>query len=358
MDPLEEFNKLYIPNPNIDSDGINGKCIKIPFNDINEDLPSRFCTTIEGALFNCYFHKTSSDVLFVFLPGARGNGLEKLPRFSRWSRSSIINGCTLCIEDPMYYTYPELRYGWFIGTEEVDYTQLLAKLIDKIATVMKISGNRIVLFGSSAGGSVSMNCSQYLPKSIAISINPQYLPLTPKEYDDNFYKTTGVHIEHYSSRINVANAITSDSGLKLLAFNSCSKEDSEMFNLFCQNNNIIPPDGNLFIINNTIVWKFEAPGIPNPHTSYENQKTFPMFLIISSILINLHDIRDIRKYSSIFSYLSNIWYDKYDTILKNVKDGITICVDKNYPDPTQTAQRIRSFIHYGHDWAVPLLLKN
>lgn len=348
MSSIETFNSLFKTSNSCDYRDIGGNALSIEYEKINDNIPHRFNTRVGGARFECCYYEQSTNWFFIFLPGARGNDPRNLPRFSRWSRSSLIDGITLCVEDPMYYTYPKLKYGWFVGTENENYLEYLARLIEKIATIKGIPNNHIVLFGSSAGGSVAINCSRYLPDAMAVAINPQYLPSAPPSYNENFYKETGHHIQDYSDRISIIDSINTNKNKILLAFNTASNEDYQGYLNFCKKNNIRNSKSNVEIHNNVIIWKFNAPGLPNPHMSYENQVNFPIILFIISAMHESEKLIEMYSYEKILKVFSDIWGEKYQILQeRRIKEIMQTLLSNPMDDRDDMLKELRSYIHYG-----------
>ena len=100
----------------------------------SDEIPEdRFYADVKSAHLECFFKRGTADYLVVFLSGARtrSDGVAPYPTFSSWSWYKDINASLLCIDDPMYNTYPDMVVGLYYGTETDDYRQDTAVLIKK-----------------------------------------------------------------------------------------------------------------------------------------------------------------------------------------------------------------------------------
>ena len=113
--------------------------------DLSLDMPHRLDIRIKDTVIPCFFNKQNGDDMCIFLPGAHAP-TEKLPRFSRWSRYPYVQGISLCLDDPMYYRYPNLKFGYFLG-DNGEYLEYLKELIIKIATLFEVKYSNIIFFG-------------------------------------------------------------------------------------------------------------------------------------------------------------------------------------------------------------------
>lgn len=88
---------------------------------------------IAGVQFHCFtkLKEGQSKKIYVLLSGGRTpskNGFsDTLPRFKRWSFYTAFDGNVLVFDDPMYFNHPKLAVGWFFGTKQCSYIDLLVK---------------------------------------------------------------------------------------------------------------------------------------------------------------------------------------------------------------------------------------
>lgn len=114
--------------------------------------------------------------LFVLLSGARDPNKHPLPKFDRWKWASEFPGVTVCISDPTLRLHDEkLRIGWYFGTSKCNYASRIASLVGLIASKLDIEQEKVLFYGSSAGGFGALSISSNLPGSTAVAINPQVL---------------------------------------------------------------------------------------------------------------------------------------------------------------------------------------
>ena len=164
----------------------------------------------------CFFMDFKKlDKLIIMLPGAvnRNKGTRKIQRYT-WAddfQSTVVSFVDTTVNE-----YNQLSLGWFQG-ESFDYQiPKLAKLIDEIICKANISRDKVLLFGSSAGGFSALQLSAFL-KDIRIAvINPQiYLEKYSKVHFNNLLEFSYAGIsrdevkEKYNQRINVSTELQS-----------------------------------------------------------------------------------------------------------------------------------------------------
>jgi hypothetical protein len=132
---------------------------------------------LKGEFWNIpalYFH-SENKVLFVMMPSAINREKLVLPIFSRWTWAlkGMIAGNVLCIADPTLNLHNELKLGWCIGDVAHDATAEIAKFVVKLGKSNDIPNNKIVIYGSFAGGFAALALSAFIEGSIAVAINSQ-----------------------------------------------------------------------------------------------------------------------------------------------------------------------------------------
>lgn len=168
------------------------------FTDLNE-LKSlqngRFSMVLEGFMYECFYqHQENSPFLYVMLNGARRNGgTENLPVFTRWSYYNVLEGSLLCIDDPMFYQYPELLLGWYYGRPERSALTVALQIVKAVA-----DGRKVIFIGSSGGGTAAIYAACQYEGSLSIAINPQtYIGRFPLAAD--FTRMTGIDLGKYDN---------------------------------------------------------------------------------------------------------------------------------------------------------------
>ena len=161
----------------------------------------RFTCIIEGVVFECLLQKKNSKRLYVMFNGAIGERSEekKIPNFQRWSWAPLVDATVLNIFDPMYLKYKNLKIGWYYGTKDQDYRELLGRLIRTVADALSIRCEDVVLYGSSAGGTAAVFTAHYVPECTVVAINPQ-LRLYKHEWYDHFVEITGIDTKEKDAR--------------------------------------------------------------------------------------------------------------------------------------------------------------
>lgn len=125
--------------------------------------------------FPALYYPSKSESLFVLMPSAVDRGKMVLPAFSRWAWAAegLFPGHALCIADPTLELNENLRLGWLIGNKEHCATTELADFVIKFARSKGIPNERIVIYGSSAGGFAALALAACIEGSIAVAINAQ-----------------------------------------------------------------------------------------------------------------------------------------------------------------------------------------
>lgn len=117
----------------------------------------------------------NSDKLVVLGSGALSKNSSwdrSRPRFSRWSWD--FGESTINFDDPTLYLDDEILIAWSIGNSEFWYLKDISTIIKIIADKLKIKDNKLIFFGSSAGGFTSLMLSTLIKDSISIAENPQF----------------------------------------------------------------------------------------------------------------------------------------------------------------------------------------
>lgn len=127
-----------------------------------------------GTIESFYVSNKSSPYLYVLFSGARDPNKHSLPKFDRWTWAEKFDASILCISDPtLALDQDRLNIGWYLGTENNDYLTHIATWVNHVASRLGILKERIISYGSSAGGFASIMLAGRLRKSVAIAINPQ-----------------------------------------------------------------------------------------------------------------------------------------------------------------------------------------
>ena len=282
----------------------------------NERLPEiRFYTLLGSARIEGFFHQGNMSKLYVMFDGSRsrsgGRDLAPLPSFSRWSWHKQMDASLVSIEDPMFYTFPQCTLGWYYGTKDEDYRQYCAQCIGKIADLLHIENDDIILYGSSGGGTAAIGVSRYLPGCTVVAINPQiFLDMYP--YSEELEKITGMRLRTETDRFirndNCRIIRENPGSMYFLVENIRSDGDYvTQFRTFCKNAGINPGFG-IEKNGNIVSWLYDAQGAPSAHSSVENTAIFKM---IDLLIRHVRTGRDIDKIKELYNIINEFWYERY-----------------------------------------------
>lgn len=125
--------------------------------------------------FPALYYPNESKALFVMMPSAINRQKMILPVFSRWTWAlkGIFPGSVLCIADPTLDLDDQLQLGWLLGNKEHCATAELAEFVVKFAQLQGIPNDKIIIYGSSAGGFAALALAAHIEGSVAVAINSQ-----------------------------------------------------------------------------------------------------------------------------------------------------------------------------------------
>jgi glycosyltransferase involved in cell wall biosynthesis len=131
---------------------------------IKDDVPYEF-------LIN---RRSNNDKLIVFNNGAVAEGNVSAPIFQRHSWASLIKTSSVFCMDPTIYISSNLKLGWGIGKNENYYLENSSLILKKIIQKMSIRLEDTVIFGTSAGGYLSIIMGIYLKGAKVVADNSQF----------------------------------------------------------------------------------------------------------------------------------------------------------------------------------------
>lgn len=125
--------------------------------------------------FPALYFPADSPYLFVLCPSAVDRKKANPPVFSRWTwvKKNIFPGNVLCIADPILNLYENINVGWCIGDKNNDGILDLSEIIMEIAYKKRIAFDKIIFYGSSAGGFTALALAACIEGSLAVAINSQ-----------------------------------------------------------------------------------------------------------------------------------------------------------------------------------------
>lgn len=158
--------KLRANNQRSKEELIDSK-ISINLQNLDSIPEGQFEIDVEGVKFNTLYFSGSDEYLHVFLSGHVSSPKSIHQRWS-WN----VGNKTLCIADPMFTTH-NIELGWYFGTNDCDYRELVSKIIKKVAYILDIKPSNIIIYGSSGGATSAIYVGSNIPHCNVVAINPQ-----------------------------------------------------------------------------------------------------------------------------------------------------------------------------------------
>lgn len=176
--------------------------------------------------------KSTIDKLVIFNNSAFEVDGVNFPVFQHHSWVKMLKTSSIHCMDPTIYL-GDLRVGWGIGKNSTHYLENSANIVKILVDKMNIDVSNTAIFGTSAGGFLSILMASYIQGTAAICDNPQ-LDITRWVYNDAVNKVINVAFDNryevikYYDRFNVI-----DTFLKLkyipkiyMYINGCSTTDN------------------------------------------------------------------------------------------------------------------------------------
>lgn len=116
--------------------------------------------------------KTENNKLIVFNNGAIAGGNVKVPVFQRHSWANILKTSSIFCMDPTLYIN-DLSVGWGIGKNENYYLENSSLILKTLISKMNIQLEDTVIYGTSAGGFLSIMMGIYLKGAKVVADNTQ-----------------------------------------------------------------------------------------------------------------------------------------------------------------------------------------
>ena len=117
--------------------------------------------------------RSSSDKLIVFNNGAIAEGNISVPVFQRYSWAKVLKTSSVFCMDPTLYLSGFLQVGWGIGKNDNYYLENSSLILKKIIAKMGIQLEDTVIYGTSAGGYLSIIMGIYLKGAKVVADNAQ-----------------------------------------------------------------------------------------------------------------------------------------------------------------------------------------
>lgn len=170
-------------------------------------MPGKAVHSIHGEQLplDIYTDLTSGRPLLVSFHGAIPEDvIPTLPVFSGHDLASALSTSLVAFSDPCLYLDPELRIGWFSGTERLRLQSLLPRLLKSL--IQRSQPSKLIFLGGSAGGFAALLFSRAFPEALCLAWNPQtnLLAFDQQPVDDYcrvaFNLCTRKEIERYVGR--------------------------------------------------------------------------------------------------------------------------------------------------------------
>lgn len=172
-----------------------------------------FSVERHGIKLECRLNKKLTNEYLIVAPnGAVDRSSLKLPVFARWNWHGLFKSSILSISDPTLYLADDLPIAWFAGTKYQDTTEYVADVVMRISTLLEIPYNRIIFWGSSAGGFASMLIASRIDGAGFVSVNgqtqickyhPRHVELYRKVFDpsSSLEELTATYPERWSTML-------------------------------------------------------------------------------------------------------------------------------------------------------------
>lgn len=135
------------------------------------ELPERMTLWHNGYPLDLMIEGNDEATTLVSFHAALGNSGLEPPIFTGRAISADLGLNRIFISDPGLLASDNLGLAWYLGTKELDLTDVLTKIVAAIQK--RFGAKHLVFFGMSGGGFASLNFSHEFPGSLAVPVNPQ-----------------------------------------------------------------------------------------------------------------------------------------------------------------------------------------
>jgi pimeloyl-ACP methyl ester carboxylesterase len=177
-------------------------------------LRSESIHTIYGNQFplDIYVKPVLNRPLLVCFHGAAPEGRAfTLPIFAGLDLAAHLDCALVACSDASLHLSPELRIGWFYGTNRMKLGELLHVALQKI--IDDLRAPRVLFIGGSAGGFAAISMAQRYPDATTLVWNPQLSLRTYNKSLVESYFRLAFGLKAYSSALEF---IDSNAGLDLV----------------------------------------------------------------------------------------------------------------------------------------------
>lgn len=178
--------------------------------------------------------KSDNDKLIIFNNGAVAGGNVKVPVFQRHSWANVLKTSSIFVMDPTLYV-GDLSIGWGIGKNNNYYLENSSLILKTIINKMNIKLEDTIIYGTSAGGFLSIIMGIYLKGARAVADNAQ-LDVSNWAFIDAVNNVIEYSFDNiasalkYPERFNVIDAFIKNNYVPkiYLHVNACSSVDNSM----------------------------------------------------------------------------------------------------------------------------------
>jgi hypothetical protein len=117
--------------------------------------------------------RSGDDRLIVFNNGAASEGNVTFPIFQRHTWINMVETSAVLCMDPTLYVSRCLKLGWGVGKNDDYYLENSSRILKRIIRKMGIALENTVIFGTSAGGYISIIMGIYLKGAKVVADNAQ-----------------------------------------------------------------------------------------------------------------------------------------------------------------------------------------
>lgn len=136
------------------------------------DEPFIISVILNNQKYEFLIKLNSSDKMLIFGSGAYDPDVVTLPVFQRHAWINDFKENIIYYNDPTLYL-GKIKIGWGVGNTEEHYLVNILTLLDMIRNKINIKQNKVLFYGSSAGGFMSLLLSSMMKGSTALVNNPQ-----------------------------------------------------------------------------------------------------------------------------------------------------------------------------------------
>lgn len=127
----------------------------------------------EEKKLSCRLFDKHSNKLIVFFSGLRPRTNSLTTFYNRITWVDDFEHSCLFVSDPTMLFDSSLRGGYYQGTDKWFGVEYCAEIISKIATMLNITENNVLLYGSSQGGFAALAIHAFLTRTKVLAESPQ-----------------------------------------------------------------------------------------------------------------------------------------------------------------------------------------